>query len=207
MSGLETPRRRAGSLRLAAAVLPPLLVFTVLPAGSSGSATCASTEARTVQESSDGTKKIQAGSSAAGERLFSGAVGFANGGPPCFSCHTIVGLPFPHGGILGPDLTVAWTKYGPEALQPVLTTLYFPTMFPAFASRPLTSAERNDLAAFFRAAAGRTSAANTTIELAIFAGIGLFALLVAVGRSWPRRLGSVRDEFLKRVSTSEGLRP
>ena len=40
-----------------------------------------------------------------GERLFMGSVPFQNGGPSCMSCHNVSGIPFPGGGILGPDLT------------------------------------------------------------------------------------------------------
>ncbi len=146
------------------------------------------------------------GSAALGRGLFTGAVRFTNGGPPCFSCHDVAGLPFPHGGALGPNLTGTWEKYGPQALRPVLATLYFPTMVSPFANRPLTPAERADLAAFFRDAATRTPAAGTTWVLASLAGAGLVLLLLAAQRGWPRRMGGVRDDLLGRAGHSKGMR-
>ncbi len=146
---------------------------------------------------------LAAGSSAEGERLFTGASRLANGGPPCISCHDFAGLPFPHGGALGPNLTGTWSKYGPEAIQPVLKTLFFPTMVPVFSDRPLTPAEREDLAAFFRAGAGRTPARATTADLAALAVVGLVVLLAAAGRVWASRLRAVRVEFLEKARRSK----
>ena len=42
---------------------------------------------------------------ALGEALFSGQQSLIRGGPPCISCHTVVGLGGFGGGRLGPDLT------------------------------------------------------------------------------------------------------
>jgi mono/diheme cytochrome c family protein len=150
---------------------------------------------------------LQPGSAAAGERLFSGAVRFANGGPPCLSCHDVAGLTFPHGGVLGPDLTGSWAKYGPLALAPVLNTLYFPTMVPIFTTRPLTPAERGDLAAFLRAEAGKVPATGATVELLALGSLGVAVLLVLAWLAWPRRLRGVRRGLLERVGPPEGLHP
>jgi mono/diheme cytochrome c family protein len=87
-----------------------------------------------------------------GRLLFAGTARFANGGPACAECHDIAGLPFPSGGSVGPDLTRSYSKYGPEPLETVLSTLYFPTMQALFAQRVLTQQERRDLTAFFQRA-------------------------------------------------------
>ncbi len=150
---------------------------------------------------------LQLGSATVGEQLFAGAVRFANGGPPCLSCHDIAGLPFPHGGVLGPDLTGSWAKYGPLALAPVLNTLFFPTMVPIFTTRPLTPAERGNLAAFLQAEAGRVPPAGTTLQLLAIAVGGSVVLLVLAWLAWPRRLGSARGEFLGRVGGPEEQHP
>jgi hypothetical protein len=144
------------------------------------------------------------GSAAAGERLFDGAIRFANGGPPCLSCHDVAGLPFPHGGVLGPDLTGSWAKYGPLALAPVLNTLYFPTMVPIFTTRPLTPAERGDLTAFLQAEAGKAPATGATVELLALAVVGAAVLLVLARLAWPGRLHGVRRGLLERVGRAEG---
>ncbi len=135
---------------------------------------------------------LQGGTPAGGERLFTGATRFANGGPPCASCHDIAGLPFPHGGRLGPDLTPTWEKYGPAGLEPVLGTLYFPTMVPLFSARPMTAGEVADLAAFFRAAGSRPPPKRTTGKLAALAAAGMVILFFFARLAWPRRFGSAR---------------
>ena len=86
---------------------------------------------------------------AAGRALFLGTVRFQNGGPACSACHSVAGLAFPGGGTMGPDLTRAYSKMGPEGLNSALETLFFPAMTPLFAYRPLTLNERRNLAAFF----------------------------------------------------------
>ncbi len=204
MTGFETPYRRLATLGLAAALLPPLLAFTAAPARSLGSAGAVASEARAVPQPADEAKQIQLGSPAAGERLFAGVTRFANGGPACLSCHNIAGLPFPGGGVLGPDLTGSWNKYGPLALAPVLNTLYFPTMVPIFTSRPLTPVERNDLAAFLRAEAGKAPPTGATVELLALAIVGAAVLLAMVRLAWPRRLRGVRRGLLERVGPAEG---
>ncbi len=147
---------------------------------------------------------LQGGTPAAGERLFTGATRFAAGGPPCASCHDIAGLRFPRGGTLGPDLTATWENFGPAGLQPVLTTLYFPTMVPVFSARPMTAGELADLAAFFRAAGSHPPSKGTTGRLAVLAAAGVVVLLLAARLAWPRRLGSVR--LIESVGRAEEAR-
>ncbi len=193
----EAPHTESVALRLLAVALTAWAALSC--AGGSPSST------GVVAPPAD-AQALPPGTAAAGERLFSGAVRFANGGPPCLSCHDVAGLPFPRGGVLGPDLTGSWAKYGPLALAPVLNTLYFPTMVPIFTTRPLTSAERGDLAAFLQAEAGRVAPAGTTGELLAVAALGAVVLLVLAWRAWPRRLRGVRRKLLERVGRPEELR-
>ncbi len=53
-----------------------------------------------------------AGDPAAGKELFTGETQFANGGAACMSCHRMEDLGSLGGGLVGPDLTNAATKFG-----------------------------------------------------------------------------------------------
>ncbi len=138
------------------------------------------------------------GDAGRGERLFDGTARLASGGPACAGCHSVAGLPSPGGGTMGPDLTDAFRKYGPEPLDTVLSTLFFPNMDPLFAGRPLTQGERTDLEAYLAAAGGRR-AQGTTARL-FLAGAILFAVLAAavalLGRT---RLRGVRASLVRRA--------
>lgn len=125
-------------------------------------------------------------SAATGARLFSGETRFAGGGPPCAACHAVAGLAFPGGGVMGPDLTGSYRKYGPEALETVLATLFFPTMNPVFAGRLLSPAEQADLEAFL-ATTGTAAAPAVTGRLLVVALLLLAATLALLG--WLGRSG------------------
>lgn len=103
---------------------------------------------------------------------------------------------------MGPDLSQAYTKYGAGPLDVVLTTLFFPTMNPVFASRPLTSAERADLAAFLAASSARI-APGSVVPLLIGAAIVLWLAALAViawlGRG---RLRGVRAALVRTRRTA-----
>jgi mono/diheme cytochrome c family protein len=55
-----------------------------------------------------------------GRRLFDGRVRFADGRPPCSSCHTARGSAWLEGGSLGPDLSTAYLDYQDKALTSFL---------------------------------------------------------------------------------------
>lgn len=150
---------------------------------------------------------VASGSVEAGERLFSGEARFANGGPPCGACHAVAELPFPGGGTMGPDLTGAYPKYGPEAMDMVLATLFFPTMNPIFAGRLLTPAERADLQAFLTAVGTSASPRAATGRL-LLGGLLLFAgataLIAWLGRA---RLRGVRAALVGSARRAREGRP
>lgn len=130
---------------------------------------------------------------AAGERLFSGATRFARGGPPCGACHDAAGLPFPHGGSVGPDLTGSYTKYGSGPLETVLSTLYFPTMNALFTGRAPTPEERRDLTAFLQRSAALPPPSSLSPELVAASLAGALALLGVAWAVWRGRLRGVRQ--------------
>ena len=103
------------------------------------------------------------------------------------------------GGQLGPDLTGAFAKYGGQkGLQAVLEAVAFPTMAPIFSRKPLTAAERADLAAFLESAAtdqrpARQAGKLVGLSVGVAAVIALLALAI-----WRRRLYGVRRSLVDR---------
>jgi hypothetical protein len=147
----------------------------------------------------------QPGSAASGEALFIGRVPFKNGGPGCASCHSIAGVPFPNGGRLGPDLTGAYEKFGPEGTDFVLQTLFFPTMAPIFGARPLTTEEQRDLKAFLAQTRPGTSVQVTTLIIFSLAFLGYLVLTTLSWALWRRRLLAVREPLVRKSMSTGGL--
>ncbi len=140
-------------------------------------------------------KVTAAGDPLRGEKLFTGTFPFQNGGPPCVSCHNVSGIPFPGGGILGPDLTKAYSKFGEATMNSVLATLPFRTMTPLFDKRPLTLSEQRDLEAFFKQASTRPLA-STTFKMILSVIGGFIVLMVVIGWTWHKRLLTVRKSMV-----------
>lgn len=156
-------------------------------------------------EKSDET--ILEGSAERGESLFAGRIRFRNGGPPCFACHAVSGLPFPGGGTLGPNLTRTYSKLGPEGLSTALHTLFFPAMAPLYDRHMLTPEERSDLFAFFKQADSRQSSGDHTIVAAAIA-LGGFAILLFLTWAFLRdRLRSVRRTLVETALSRGSVRP
>jgi len=148
---------------------------------------------------------LRQGSAGLGEALFAGKVRFRNGGPACASCHSIAGIPFPNGGTLGPDLTNAYQKLGPQGMQPAMETLFFRVMTPIYDQHPLTPEEQSDLIAFFQeAASGRAPRGNTQIIAGISLA-GCVLLLVIANAVWHDRLKSVRRSLVERARRQEKI--
>lgn len=139
-----------------------------------------------------------------GRQLFAGTARFANGGPACAECHDVAGVPFPHGGSVGPDLSRAYSKYGPEPLDTVLSTLYFPTMQALFAQRVLTQEERRDLTAFFQRADTLPAHRAATLVFAVAGIAGAIALLGAASFTWRGRLRGVRRSLASEARRRTG---
>ncbi len=143
------------------------------------------------------------GSSSRGERLFTGYDHFRNGGPACVSCHNIAGLDFPGGGTLGPDLTGAYQKLGPNGAQSALQTLYFRVMTPIYTAHPLMPDEQIDLVAFLEQAG--SAASKGTTGTILLAAIVLGAIFVGfTGLLWRDRVRSVRGAMVARAMRQQG---
>ena len=117
----------------------------------------------------------------------------------CAKCHKHQG----EGENIGPDLTGINARLGAAGLPPVLAALPFPTLQPIYRTRPLTSREQRDLAAFFSAAAGRTplDSAPRIIGLAV---AGFLLLFVVAGVARRSRLKSVRRALVEEMRRKGG---
>jgi mono/diheme cytochrome c family protein len=146
------------------------------------------------------------GSSSRGERLFTGLEHLRNGGPACISCHNIAGLEFPGGGTLGPGLTGAYRKLGPNGTQSALQTLYFRVMTPIYTAHPLMPDEQIDLTAFLEQAGSRPASQGTTVTI-LLAAIVLGAIFVGfTGLLWRNRVRSVRGAMVARAMRQQGAK-
>jgi mono/diheme cytochrome c family protein len=152
-----------------------------------------------------GATEATVGDPQAGAKLFTGIISFQKGGAPCLACHAVSGVAPLGGGSLGPELTGIYGRLGEAGLASLLATLPFPTMRPIFQTRPLTQAERGDLTALFRVAAGRQPVdAMPRITALALSGSVLFLLLAGV--IWRKRLKSVRRAFVTALTETGGDR-
>jgi len=143
---------------------------------------------------------MSAGDPGSGEALFLGDVHFQNDGPPCMGCHSIDSAGELGGGVLGPDLTTAFTKYGEAGLASALANIAFPTMVPIYADHPLAPEEQADLRAYIQAAAGQPKA-NTELLVLALSLAGFLAAMIGVGILWRRRLRGVRRRLVDQGRT------
>jgi|SRR5579875_390912 len=194
-SGGRNSSRRPRSNLLLAAGFVILLAHLPSPALAQGQPVPQSPS----QPASLSGESLPPGSPAAGRDLFAGKVQFRNGGPPCASCHSIAGLPFPNGGTLGPDLTGVYHKLGPQGMQSAMKTLYFHVMTSIYDRHPLTVQERADLVAFFKEAATEPKPRLNTQVVALIAFVGFLVLLLITHFLWRDRLKSVRRRMVERA--------
>lgn len=139
----------------------------------------------------------QVGNAAVGKELFTGSVHLQNGGPGCMACHTVAGVGFLGGGVVGPDLTQVYQRFGRAGLASALGTLPFPTMQGVFQGKPLTQTEQADMLAFFTQEDQKNVA--STASTWNFVGIGLGGFIVLAGASqllWRKRLKGVRKRLV-----------
>jgi hypothetical protein len=157
------------------------------------------------QPSVQPTQTVPMGSAARGKELFTGQVRLQNGGPPCATCHSIAGLPFPNGGTLGPNLTGAYKKLGLRGMPVAVKTLYFPMMTSIYDPHPLTLEERADLLAFFKEAGTQPPTRSNTQIVALVGFLGFCALLVITRTVWRDRLQSVRRRMVETAQHQGGF--
>ena len=136
---------------------------------------------------------------ATGKALFNGQKALQEGGPACISCHTLSGLSGLGGGLLGPDLSGAYSRLeGRKALGAWLSSPPSVVMQPLYTNSPLDSEEVLALVAYLKATAGtgELEAESTSLEFTL-AGIALAAgLMVLFDILWRKRFRSVRRTLL-----------
>ncbi len=135
-----------------------------------------------------------------GRALFAGAQRLQNGGPPCMGCHSIAGLGELGGGMLGPDLTGAFTKYnGAAGLAAFLNTTPTVTMNAVWTRQPLAPQEQANLVAFLQ----QSSTLGLPLDLAphiVALGVaGTVFLLLLTQFYWRKRLVGVRRALVQRA--------
>ncbi len=110
---------------------------------------------------------------------------------------------------MGPDLTGAYDKYGPEPLDTVLASLFFPTMEPLFVGRPLTTGERADLEAFLAARSGQAPAPARAATARLFVPGALLFAALAAAMAWlgRNRLRGVRIALVRGARAAQRTRP
>ena len=156
-------------------------------------------------ESAQGTtvsmaqETLPGGDPVAGRALFTGARRLENGGPACMSCHSVAGLGALGGGALGPDLTLAYNKYGGDnGLALYLEILPTVTMNAVWARQPLTTQEQDNLRAFLQEATALQRPAQAVWRLAGLATAGMAVFLILAQLSWRKRLVAVRKPLVLR---------
>lgn len=144
-----------------------------------------------------------------GMALFTGEKRFANGGPPCISCHS-AGIGALDGGVLGPNLTQIYA--GPK--RALLMTGWvnspgLPVMGPIFSAKNITEAEMEHLRVFFSETAKQPVAASKTGSFvgagaAGFIGIMIFFSIVWSGRYRKRNKGTAHDALWRNYGGKGG---
>jgi hypothetical protein len=184
-----------------------LLAYSILFAAQSFGQQTATPEPSATQTAAEpAPQPLPPSSALRGRELFVGTRRFANGGPACASCHRAAGISFPNGGTLGPDLSGIYDQFGPDALQTILQTLFFPTMAPIFGKRPLTAQEQSDLSAFFQQTSAKPLPALLTGKIVVPAVGGFLLLLALAGGLWHNRLRTVRKSFVAQVKSTGDAR-
>ncbi len=138
-----------------------------------------------------------------GKDLFTGVVGFQNGGPPCMACHSVGGIGALGGGQLGPDLTEVLSRLGGAAgVNAFIAGTPTPTMKAVWSQRPLTDQERANVVAFLGQAEVTQRPAGAIWQLAGLAVLGLVILLTIAGLRWQNRLRfGVRRPMMAKPTT------
>ena len=135
-----------------------------------------------------------------GKAIFTGGNALEQDGTPCIACHTTGSVGFLSGGILGPDLTKVYTRFGEVGLAGVIQNIAFPTMQGVYAEKALTDQEVADLLAYFatidvEGEEGTSSAASTLFWAGGLIGAGaLFGFMLFF---WARQRETLSDRLRK----------
>ncbi len=151
-------------------------------------------------EETTAPEPAEPGGSADGQKMFSGAISFENGGAACVGCHTAGEVGNFGGAGLGPDLTNAVETLGGEAgLAAWLKAPPAPTMIPIFEDHPLTDPEIADVVAFLAEAPDQEKA-DPAVDWMLVAGvIGAAILLGGMALAWRGMRQTYRERMRSRT--------
>ncbi|MBM4176955.1 MAG: cytochrome c [Ignavibacteria bacterium] len=130
-----------------------------------------------------------------GRNIFMGKAPLVNGGPACFSCHTVHGIGGLGGGTLAPDLTTVFERYeGRKTLEAWLSAPATPTMQSVYKNQPLDPEEILPIVAFFQYTLQRNPEDTSTARLnfILFGLGGALIVLVLFDVIWNKRFRAVR---------------
>jgi len=129
-----------------------------------------------------------------GRKLFIGEVAFANGGPPCISCHNVNGASdLVGGGLLAKDLTQVFSRLGDEGLDASLRNPQFPVMNRIFVEeKKLTPEEVFAVRAYLYDVHLQAPEASENYTVPLLAAVGTLLVIIILNVFWSRRLRGVR---------------
>ncbi len=135
-----------------------------------------------------------------GGALFRGTRRFLKGAPACITCHSTREIGGLGGGLLGPDLTEAYSRLeGRKAIAAWLAAPPSLTMQPVFRDKPLEPDEVLAVVAYLKDVAERgvPAAAPPTLAFVLSGFSGAAAVLVLFDYLWRRRFRDVRRSLVE----------
>ncbi|MCC6464444.1 MAG: cytochrome c, partial [Planctomycetes bacterium] len=141
-----------------------------------------------------------------GSDLFMGIQPFANGAPPCVSCHALADVGGFGGGSLASrvgtgqaSLDKAHSRNGGDAgLHAALSSPQFPVMKKVFADAPLTEPEVNALVAYLaeQDKSNATASSWGAVGFVLLALAGAGVMIVGFDLIWKKRFRNVRKTLV-----------
>ncbi|MCP4139152.1 MAG: cytochrome c [Chloroflexi bacterium] len=135
-----------------------------------------------------------------GEAIFAGGNALEKGGTPCIACHSVDNIGFLSGGVLGPDLTKVYTRYGEAGLAAAIKNIAFPTMRDVYVEKDLSDQEVADLLAYFADVDTGGKEDTASGASTIFWGVGLLGAAALFGFMllfWSQQKESLSDRLRK----------
>jgi mono/diheme cytochrome c family protein len=140
-------------------------------------------------------RRPTAGDIPSGERLFTGESRLKKGGSACISCHSVTGIGYLGGGMLGPDLTDVCRRYAEVELASILKAPAFPTMSRMYGKHALSDEEVVRIYAYLYSV--RDRAPDGTRATSSYLGWGAAGMLAVFGMMsfvWRGRLHGSKEE-------------
>jgi len=139
------------------------------------------------------------GSADIGKALFTGEKSFANGATPCIACHTTSELGYLAGGTLGPDLTMAYSKFGADiGLKSIIVSSPFTSMVVMYSKKPVEMDEAAHLTAYFAKTVSLEKKPSMDFTFSLISAGGFLFLYILIHFIWRKRLTGVHIPLVGR---------